>query len=433
MQSPRTDIDLEPVRTIVIKRHAATDSSQLDLYVNDIVFVLEKDETGWWGGHKDGEDLTGWFPGFCVQALPEEKAPCIVGVGSDSMKTRAEAKEEEAPRNAALETQVSSPAYGHHAVASPQRHGLFAGGAGGAHAMRESRNSEVLLKEKTRQCSLLDDEVAKLKRDKESLEEALRQAQKQNNLEKENAARMVGRVSEVEQKLQAETRERRNTVLKCEQLEAELRHRDEEVATLRRLSVVSAMTPNAASFAQSPVQQTNDEGARRRLFSSIANGTSSTSHTSEVKSNSIAANPPSDPAPAPAVSNGNPAGGCSASARTSSRSRGRRSDEEPPIGFVKQLKSAFEARSVTPQRPQSRGRATTENFVRPGAWGISVTAAATTGAKDGASAPFAKIALATPGPAISAEPAPEEIVYGMSPINSHSSKDKSATKAGRSK
>jgi len=240
---------------------------------------------------------------------------------------------------------------------------------------------------------------------------------------------MFGRVSEVERKLQSETTERKAILLKCEQLEAELRQRDEEVATLRRLSVVSAMTPNAASLAQSPMQQTNDEGARRRLFASVPNGTS-ISHTSELNSNSIVANS----SPDPVGSNGNPSGGCDASALTSSRSRGRRSDEEPPIGFVKNLRNAFEARSATPQRPQSRGRGMTENAVRPGAWGISVTALATTGGSATSQVPRQTVhGYCSAGLAISAEPATEEIAYGMSPINAHSDKDKSALKAGRSK
>jgi len=40
-------------------------SMQLHLNVGDVVWVLEE-SSGWWGGHKDGDDHTGWFPaGIC--------------------------------------------------------------------------------------------------------------------------------------------------------------------------------------------------------------------------------------------------------------------------------------------------------------------------------------------------------------------------------
>lgn len=59
---------IEPTvfRAVVIRRHMAPDGAQLDLHVGEVVHVLERDETGWWGGHKEGEDATGWFPGNCV-------------------------------------------------------------------------------------------------------------------------------------------------------------------------------------------------------------------------------------------------------------------------------------------------------------------------------------------------------------------------------
>lgn len=88
--------DFEQYRSIVVKPHTATDDSQLSLKVNDIVLVLEKDETGWWGGQKEGETQTGWFPGSCVRTIEAE------------------------PRNA-LETGSASPLRQSHAVASPHR------------------------------------------------------------------------------------------------------------------------------------------------------------------------------------------------------------------------------------------------------------------------------------------------------------------------
>merc|ERR1740121_910157 len=62
----------EYIKTIVTKPHHATDHTQIELKVNDIVYVLEQDETGWGGGFKEGEDQTGWFPGSCVRPVPVE-------------------------------------------------------------------------------------------------------------------------------------------------------------------------------------------------------------------------------------------------------------------------------------------------------------------------------------------------------------------------
>jgi hypothetical protein len=37
-------------------------SSVLRLRKGDIVYVMEQHESGWWGGHKEGDETTGWFP-----------------------------------------------------------------------------------------------------------------------------------------------------------------------------------------------------------------------------------------------------------------------------------------------------------------------------------------------------------------------------------
>jgi hypothetical protein len=41
--------------------------SVLRLVKGDIVYVLERHESGWWGGHKEGEDFSGWFPGSILK------------------------------------------------------------------------------------------------------------------------------------------------------------------------------------------------------------------------------------------------------------------------------------------------------------------------------------------------------------------------------
>lgn len=72
--TPSADCNFQ--KTKVVKPHHASDDTQLELRLNDIVYVLEQDDSGWWGGHKEGEDCTGWFPGSCVREVFEEE-PCV--------------------------------------------------------------------------------------------------------------------------------------------------------------------------------------------------------------------------------------------------------------------------------------------------------------------------------------------------------------------
>jgi len=72
MMNPPAGEPVEFAKAICVRAHPSSDDAQLDLKVNDIVYVLERDDSGWWGGHKEGEDNTGWFPGSCVRAVPEQ-------------------------------------------------------------------------------------------------------------------------------------------------------------------------------------------------------------------------------------------------------------------------------------------------------------------------------------------------------------------------
>jgi hypothetical protein len=283
-------------------------------------------------------------------------------------------------------------------------------------------SQQEMLEEKSQLCMKLDNEVTKLKQDKETLEEALRQAQRQSSLEKEERNKIEGKYAEAERKLQAESSERKATLLKCEHLEVELRHKDEEVATLRRLSVASGMmqqslTPTRAPLAQSPPHPTIDEeGPRRRLFPSAKepNMPNTMKHLQSLSPEPVA---PRE-------------GGCNACVRETSCCL-LRSNEEPPVGYVKQLRNAFEARSATPQRTDyrsaSRTRGRSETASRPLTVNTApvVASAAVTqgGSQSSQSARSASRPVFSSGLAISTEPAAEEIVYGMSPINSQGKKD----------
>jgi len=56
-------------------------AAQLTLKRGDIVWVLERDESGWWGGHKEWDDITGWFPKALVRPVGGTDAED--GLGSD--------------------------------------------------------------------------------------------------------------------------------------------------------------------------------------------------------------------------------------------------------------------------------------------------------------------------------------------------------------
>lgn len=62
--------DVHIMTVVVMTPHKPTDDSQLELAVHDIVYVLEQDASGWWGGHKENDERTGWFPGSCVREVP---------------------------------------------------------------------------------------------------------------------------------------------------------------------------------------------------------------------------------------------------------------------------------------------------------------------------------------------------------------------------
>lgn len=60
-------------RAVVVQEHHATGEGELSLHVGDIVCIIERDESGWWGGFRveDGDQCTGWFPGCHVQLFAD--------------------------------------------------------------------------------------------------------------------------------------------------------------------------------------------------------------------------------------------------------------------------------------------------------------------------------------------------------------------------
>lgn len=50
--------------------------SQLSLAIGDQLQVLVQDDSGWWAGHKEGSDVTGWFPRRSVVLLAAVDSTC---------------------------------------------------------------------------------------------------------------------------------------------------------------------------------------------------------------------------------------------------------------------------------------------------------------------------------------------------------------------
>jgi len=65
--------------------------SVLRLDKGDIVYVLEQHESGWWGGHKEGDETMGWFPGSIavVKPLDSTRAGDSVDYDGDDENSRA--------------------------------------------------------------------------------------------------------------------------------------------------------------------------------------------------------------------------------------------------------------------------------------------------------------------------------------------------------
>uniref|UniRef100_A0A7S3W5X0 SH3 domain-containing protein n=1 Tax=Strombidinopsis acuminata TaxID=141414 RepID=A0A7S3W5X0_9SPIT len=98
-------------------------AQQLTLTKGDTVWVLEQHPSGWWGGHKDGNVHTGWFPEAIVKLTGGDEAPDDSINEGSNWATRC-SPSSPAPADMALRTSD------HRAVASPQVGGRRRGSDG---------------------------------------------------------------------------------------------------------------------------------------------------------------------------------------------------------------------------------------------------------------------------------------------------------------
>jgi len=293
----------EYTKTIVIKSHTATDDSQLSLQVNEIVYVLEQDATGWWGGHKEGDDFTGWVPGSCVMPLGVEHGGAVV------------------PE--ALETEMRSPLRQSQLVASPQRRehrrsarsdlsGVQQGTAVsgnvssfGAQASLAAENARLKNQnnELSNSLTLARQQIEAQQQSCTEMEAAMKQActrqeQAEQKLQEERT-RLCGEAAILREQIEEERRKSEGQYKMIEDMQEEVRKASEQTQTEKQraqwlenrlqgcqeemealrlcqhqAAVVSAVGPPVTFDAASLQVTTPNAGeTRRRLFPSMADAT----------------------------------------------------------------------------------------------------------------------------------------------------------------
>jgi len=172
--------------------------SVLRLEKGDIVYVLEQHESGWWGGHKEGDETTGWFPGSIAVVKPlSTQSGDSVDYDGDDENSRALERDRRA-------------------VASPQ------GSRRGCHgSITGDATQDVLLQE----------QLAMEQKQVKDLEDAVRLEREWKEKYSEDVRRLEAEISRVRTERDAEKQERererreRESREKNERLKQEHEHR----------------------------------------------------------------------------------------------------------------------------------------------------------------------------------------------------------------
>mmetsp|Transcript_43249 Transcript_43249/g.69977 ORF Transcript_43249/g.69977 Transcript_43249/m.69977 type:complete len:531 (+) Transcript_43249:84-1676(+) len=387
--------EAETFRTIVVKAHHATDDSQLELKLGDIIFVLEQDETGWWGGHKEGDEATGWFPGSCVRAAPEATTGSTPRKLEQCPEQSPQPKQQEqlqqarldswrqsvepmAPgcdksgcaRNCALETEQASPVRQSFTVASPQRpsHARnscvnIPGTPSAAEEVGSTRDEREDLRAREEPAERLtheivaveetDSEFTQLRRENVELKDRLRKVMRQSDVDSRNLSRMESDKDALEAKVQAEQQDNDELRRQYQRQLDEMRRKEDDMRQneeskrlqiedqLRRAAAENTkLRLSIASVAPSGAPATPVKVDRQAETSHEAPGYAYASPVIQDRSRAAASPRPTE-----------------VLGRSSSASCARLVEEEPPRGVVAQAKAAWEARSSsTPRRDMSLPR-----------------------------------------------------------------------------
>jgi len=246
MENPQGSDGDVAFRARVVQPHDPSDWAQLRLQVGDIVYVLEQDETGWWGGHKENDEQTGWFPGSCVRPEPEvdvshaasrdmslnetgiaPEPTAAVATSSPPLDASTQGKWQELPlptgQDCPLETSLEGPIRG---VASPQRRRSSAGASEKAPPALATAETEVV---ETLDEQALAAENARLKQMNSELSDQLRRSMRQSDVDRRNVEALEAKVQqekaireELELKVQAESSEKSTVSTEAQVLREQL-------------------------------------------------------------------------------------------------------------------------------------------------------------------------------------------------------------------
>eukprot|EP00411_Alexandrium_monilatum_P064401 CAMPEP_0175535148 /NCGR_PEP_ID=MMETSP0096-20121207/24049_1 /TAXON_ID=311494 /ORGANISM="Alexandrium monilatum, Strain CCMP3105" /LENGTH=545 /DNA_ID=CAMNT_0016837935 /DNA_START=71 /DNA_END=1709 /DNA_ORIENTATION=+ len=201
----------DAVRAEAIKNYVPDgdySSSQLTLKKGDIVWVLEQHSSGWWGGHKEGDDLTGWFPRVLVRPTGDEE-----GEGGPGDKSLERSGGSASQQGAELALYTCD----HRAVASPQT-----GGAGRRRSAAQPGQDAALAGELQEMCRRLH-----------AAEKAAAEAQAELELaRRERERERLALDQERERERQAWEQERQHWDRRAREWELERHAHEEEVRRL---------------------------------------------------------------------------------------------------------------------------------------------------------------------------------------------------------
>eukprot|EP00933_Yihiella_yeosuensis_P071069 TRINITY_DN79263_c0_g1_i1.p1 TRINITY_DN79263_c0_g1~~TRINITY_DN79263_c0_g1_i1.p1 ORF type:complete len:566 (+),score=86.90 TRINITY_DN79263_c0_g1_i1:92-1789(+) len=247
--------------------HGETKDSQLQLNVGDIVWVLDHGaDSGWWGGHKVGDDNTGWFPSQVCRIL--QKGDYDESVAEDDRFASAE--------HSALFTSD------HRAVASPQAKGTSRTQVAREHELEERvKGIEKALDAERQKVKRLEEENKMLQISAQEFQSKASKAQEDRNRKESELARKDGEIAqkeadfsqqrEVFRKLEANLWSERQ---RSDQLEAKLSDQKEQYKSLEAeyLKVHAELAhkeDSIASLARDDIGASRNEsrGMPRRFYS----------------------------------------------------------------------------------------------------------------------------------------------------------------------
>jgi len=303
--------DFQFMKCVVVKTHNATDETQLELRLNDIVYVLEQDDSGWWGGHKEGEDCTGWFPGSCVRELESSAGePETETLGVEAAERRGLSVVPEEEKRSSHPSCTANCEHGldldealhreNRMVASPNRRvsgasTSVADAAAFADIQAQLKTSQAIAEDRAREIQQLQGKLTELEAGRKSdaltnkrqIEDLRRQNQMQEDMKqdlqkelarhRENAGEVPSLRAEISTlmqqlaKSQQETRDRMN---ECSQLQRQVSEKDAEIHDLRQQQILATQAvtapqlPAQALFCPSSSPPPACDDTRRRLFPS---------------------------------------------------------------------------------------------------------------------------------------------------------------------